>query len=314
MKEGFLSRVFSEKLENLTSQLEHILIGKPDVVVRVLTTLLAEGHLLIEDVPGVGKTSLANGIASSLNLQFRRIQFTNDLLPGDITGSSIYDREKGSFSFHPGPLFTHILLADEVNRGTPKTQSALLEAMSERQVSCDGEIHQLPHPFMVIATQNPFEHAGTYPLPDSQLDRFLMRISIGYPEREDELRILERGGAGRKKCTVLLEKDDVLTLQQKVKEVWVEPVLKEYLLEIVSATRESSALTLGVSPRGSLGFLRAVQAFALLQGRGFVLPDDLQLLAPDVLAHRVTPSAAGEGGENGRKIIEEIVSSLPVPR
>ncbi|MFO0687371.1 MAG: MoxR family ATPase [Myxococcota bacterium] len=296
--------------------------GKPEVVRRSVLCLLARGHLLLEDVPGVGKTTLAQALARTLAADFRRIQFTSDLLPGDLTGSVIPERSAGgetlAFHFQPGPLFGNLILADEINRASPKAQSALLEAMSEHTVSVDGTSHPLPDPFFVVATQNPKEHHGTFPLPESQLDRFLMRLSMGYPDREDELRVLSRDPA----LHVLPELDVVLDLatlrrlQSAVETIKVETSLLEYLLALVTATREHEALALGASTRGALALRRAAQASALVAGRDYCIPEDIRELAVDVLAHRVAVEARGGAQpevEVSRWIVSEIVDRVAIP-
>ncbi len=283
-----------------------------------LVALLARGHLLIEDVPGVGKTTLGQALARLIRCTFHRIQFTSDLLPSDVVGISIYDQQRQSFEFKPGPIFTTVLLADEINRTTPKTQSALLEAMNEGQVTIDGRSHTLPRPFMVIATQNPVEHHGTYPLPESQLDRFLMRMRIGYPDAASERQIVrnsiappaEMSGPG-------LSAEDVLLLQESVHGVAVEDAIVDYMLAIVEKTRAHESLALGVSPRGSQALYRAVQALALLEGRDYAIPDDVKRLAAPVFAHRVVintrTTLVQRRADVGERIIEEILSQVEVP-
>ncbi|MFQ5793934.1 MAG: AAA family ATPase [Candidatus Bipolaricaulia bacterium] len=308
-----------EKLSALRENVERIIQGKSQVVKLSVITLLANGHLLIEDVPGVGKTTLAHGLAKSLAGSFRRIQFTSDLLPSDILGVNVYNEKRGEFEFKRGPIFAHIVLADEINRATPKTQSALLEAMSEAEISIDSRTHPLPEPFMILATQNPHEYHGIYPLPESQLDRFLMRIRIGYPSREDEKRILEIGSPDRLLAELepVLSGDEVLVLQQMVREVVVDGDLQDYILRIVVATRSSELLELGVSPRGALALQRAAQALVVIEGRDYCTPDDIKQLAPAVLAHRVVlAGVAGtpiERGEQQERVIQEILEMVEVP-
>jgi len=308
------------EITRLQANIEQVLVGKPEVIRLAVVALLARGHLLIEDVPGVGKTTLAQALARSLGLTFQRIQFTSDLLPSDILGVSIFDPRTAEFEFKPGPIFAHIILADEINRTTPKTQSCLLEAMNEAQVSLDHHTHPLPRPFMVLATQNPLEYQGTHPLPESQMDRFLLRIRIGYPEEAHEREILRGRGAspGLEHLAPVLTGEAVLALQAQVEGVRVEESLLEYVLAIVHATREHPALALGVSPRGALGLLRAARALALVAGRGYCLPDDVKQLAVPALAHRVIPRARWEPGLDGRGepegIIREILAETPVPR
>ncbi|MEZ4330407.1 MAG: MoxR family ATPase [Myxococcota bacterium] len=296
--------------------------GKPEVIRRTLLCLLARGHLLLEDVPGVGKTTLAQALARTLAAEFRRIQFTSDLLPGDLTGSAIPERgENGeaiAFRFQPGPLFANLVLADEINRASPKAQSALLEAMSEHTVSVDGTSHALPDPFFVVATQNPKEHYGTFPLPESQLDRFLMRLSMGYPDREDELRVLSRDPSLHvlPALDVVLDLETLRGLQAAVETIKVEQSLLAYLLELVHATREHEALALGASTRGALALRRAAQAAALVAGRDYCIPEDVRDLAVDVLAHRVCVESRGAGQpevEVARWIVSEIVDRVAIP-
>lgn len=312
----------SKTVRSLQSNIERVIRGKPLVVERAVTCLLAQGHLLIEDVPGVGKTTLAHSLARSLDCSFKRIQFTSDLLPSDILGVSIFHQPSQRFEFKPGPIFAHIVLADEINRTTPKTQSSLLEAMNDGQVTVDGQTHPLPRPFMVIATQNPMEHHGTFPLPESQLDRFLMRIQIGYPDAAEEKKILDRQPTGHpaEELPPVLSADDVLELQQRVEKVRLDESLADYLLAIVSATRRSAFLGLGVSTRGAMALHKAAKARALFNDRDYCLPDDIKDLAPVVLSHRVILSAARQaGGPTGHRfaeaerVIREIVESVPVP-
>ncbi len=293
--------------------------GKPEVVRLSLVCLLARGHLLIEDVPGVGKTTLAQALARSVSCRFHRLQFTSDMLPSDVLGVTIYNAHAEAFEFKPGPIFSNFLLADEINRTTPKTQSALLEAMNESQVTIDGHSHSLPRPFMVIATQNPVEHHGTYPLPESQLDRFLMRLRIGYPDTASERRILRnlpRELAPAAAASGLVA-DDVLRLQDAVHRVTVDETLVDYMLAIVERTRTHESLTLGVSPRGSQALYRAVQAIALVEGRDYAIPDDVKRLAVPLFAHRVVintrTTLVQRRADMGERIIEEILSQVEVP-
>ena len=279
----------AEKIENLQAAIERVIKGKSETVKFALAALLAKGHLLIEDVPGIGKTTLANALARALELSFQRIQFTSDLLPSDVIGLSIFNQRSGHFEWNAGPIFSNIVLADEINRATPKTQSALLEAMSEEQITVEGVTRPLPLPFMVVATQNPTEHHGTYPLPESQLDRFMLRLHVGYPSKRDEREILrdrERENPLRFIRPVMSEKD-VLELQELVAQIRVDEVLVDYLLNIVAQTRESDALELGISPRGTLALFRCAQAFALIEGRDFCIADDIKRLVQPVFAHRV---------------------------
>ena len=304
-----------EKIARLKQNIGKVIFGKDDIIEYAIIALLARGHLLIEDVPGVGKSSLAHSLASSLHLDFKRIQFTNDLLPADITGVSIYDQEEKKFHFQKGPLFANIVLADEINRSTPRTQSALLEAMNERQISADNTTYNLEEPFMVIATQNQIESQGTYPLPESQLDRFMLYVSMGYPSIEDERRLLNTVRPDPASIDALLNKEDVLQLQAQVDQVKIEPLLTDYILNIITATRDNPHLTLGVSPRGGLIFQQAIRARALVHGRDYCTPDDVKSLAAPVLCHRVIP----ESHSNLRRfadtatIIEKILEQLAVP-
>ncbi|MBI4635339.1 MAG: MoxR family ATPase [Candidatus Rokubacteria bacterium] len=308
-----------ELIRRLEGNVGRALVGKTEVVRLATVGLLARGHLLIEDVPGVGKTTLAAALARSIGVGFQRIQFTSDMLPSDILGVSIWEPNRGEFVFKPGPLFTNIVLADEINRTTPKTQSSLLEAMNETQVSLDHSTYPLPRPFMVLATQNPLEYEGTHPLPESQLDRFLLRIRIGYPEPRDERAIL-RGGGGAALETLgpVLSVDEVLGLQEEVERVRADDAILEYLMALVAATRTSPLLTLGVSPRGALALLRAARAMALTEGRGYLVPDDVKHLAVPALAHRVIVRAragqSGEGRLDGEAVVHAITQQVPVPR
>jgi MoxR-like ATPase len=304
-------------IRRLEENVGRALVGKPDVVRLATVGLLARGHVLIEDVPGVGKTTLAAALARSIGAGFQRIQFTSDLLPADVLGTSVYQPEHGEFVFRPGPIFTNIVLADEINRTTPKTQSSLLEAMNEAQVSLDHTTHVLPQPFMVLATQNPREHAGTYPLPESQLDRFLLRIRIGYPSQTDE-KVILRGAAvpTLERIQPVLEAADVLALQEAADQIRAEESVLDYLMALVAATRASALLALGVSPRGSLALLRAARAQALADGRDYLVPDDLKALAVPVLAHRVILKMPGTSGTamDAERVIRAIAQDVPVPR
>jgi MoxR-like ATPase len=303
-------------LNNLEAGLARIIRGKADVVRLSLVALLAKGHLLIEDVPGVGKTTLAQALARSVRCTFHRLQFTSDMLPSDVLGVTIYNVHTQSFEFKRGPVFTQFLLADEINRTTPKTQSALLEAMNERQVTIDGKSHPLPEPFMVIATQNPVEHHGTYPLPESQLDRFLLRLRMGYPDRSSERDIL-RQGKPEAIAAAELSAEDVLELQAEAERVKVDDALVEYILSIVEKTRSHESLSLGVSPRGTQALYRATQALALCEGREYAIPDDVKRLAVPVFAHRVVINTrvalAQRTTELAERILQEILTQVEVP-
>jgi len=304
--------------EKVAANVERVIIGKAQEVRLTLVALLCRGHLLIEDVPGVGKTTLAQALARSVQCTFHRLQFTSDMLPTDVLGVTVYNARTGEFEFKPGPIFCHFLLADEINRTTPKTQSALLEAMNECQVTVDGRSLALPRPFMVIATQNPVEHHGTYPLPESQMDRFLMRLRIGYPDAASERRIVrEVTGPAAEKAPSSLVAADVLRLQDAVHAVMVEESLVDYMLAIVERTRRHEALTLGVSPRGSQALYRAVQALALVERRDYAIPDDVKRLAVPIFAHRLVintrTTLVERRLEAGERIIEDILNQVDVP-
>jgi MoxR-like ATPase len=302
--------------ERVIANVEKVIIGKAAEVRMSLIALLCQGHVLIEDVPGVGKTILARSIAISAGCNFRRIQFTPDLLPSDVTGVSIYNQKTGDFEFRPGPIVAQVVLADEINRATPKTQSSLLEAMEERQVTVDGVTHMMPEPFIVLATQNPIEYEGTFPLPEAQLDRFLLRIHLGYPSLTDEVLIME--GQQRQHPIDALERvtgpDEILSMQRAVKDVYVDPLIKQYIVSIVDATRKQGTVYLGASPRGSLALYRTCQARALLDGRDFVVPDDVKELAYPTLGHRIiiAPSARVKN-VTAREIVDQCIDRIPVP-
>jgi MoxR-like ATPase len=310
-----------ERLERLHSSIVRVIRGKTEIVDALIAALLARGHVLLEDVPGVGKTTLAQALARSLDLDFHRIQFTSDTLPSDIIGISVYRQERENFEFLPGPLFSNVVLADEINRAAPRTQSALLEAMSEHAVTVEKTRHRLAEPFFVVATQNPVESTGTYPLPESQLDRFLMRLSMGYPGHDEELELLRSGGAEPEleRLKPVVNAQEVVEMQNLVAEVHVSEILLAYLLEVVEATRGHEALALGVSTRGCLAWQRSAQALALVRGRAFVLPDDLQDTAESVLAHRLLHAdpLVGDGWERSRSeraVIRAVLETIPVPR
>ncbi|GAB4445389.1 MAG: MoxR family ATPase [Anaerolineales bacterium] len=302
--------------ERLVGNLEQVIVGKRHSLELVVIGLLCQGHILIEDVPGVGKTMLARSLAKSLDCTFSRIQFTPDMLPSDVTGVSIYNQQKRVFEFRPGPIMGQIVLADEVNRATPKTQAALLEAMEERQVTVDGVTHPLEQPFMVLATQNPIEYEGTFPLPEAQLDRFLMRVRLGYPSASEEMKIMS-GQQMRHPIETLkpvVKVKDLLAAVKAVREVFVSPAVQRYIIDLVGRTRQSNDVYLGASPRGSLALFRAGQARAALNGRDHVLPDDIKALAIPVLGHRVIVSPSARLRElSADRIVDEILHSTPVP-
>ncbi|MEZ5940403.1 MAG: MoxR family ATPase [Planctomycetaceae bacterium] len=304
-------------IQSLANNIGSVLLGKEDVIRLALVALLGEGHLLIEDAPGVGKTSLAKAIAQSVNCDFARLQCTPDLLPSDILGSSVFLPNRGEFEFRKGPVFTNVLLADEINRTTPRTQSALLEAMMEQQVSVEGTTYELNRPFFVLATQNPFEFEGTYPLPENQLDRFMLRIEIGYPSRESERAVFKSHRAGQPvdSLKAVIDGNELISLQQSVREVKVDDAISDYILDIVHATRSHEQLSLGVSTRGALTFYRAVQSLALVKGRDYATPDDVKALAEPVLAHRVMCGGVIREGQRtrARQIIQQIVDRTRVP-
>lgn len=303
-------------IERLRATIGSVFLGKPEVVDSALVALLAQGHVLIEDVPGVGKSLLARAIARTLDCRFRRIQFTPDLLPSDIIGSTVYDTRTNEFQFKPGPLFANVVLADEINRTSPRTQSALLEAMNDGQVSVDGRTHVLDEPFFVLATQNPFEFEGTYPLPESQLDRFLIRMKIGYPPRRHESQLLatHRPGDPLEHLTPVVSVDELRAVQEHVRAVVVDRAVEDYLLDVVESTRDHADLRVGVSTRGALMLYRATQAHALLKGRDFAVPDDVKAMAVGVLAHRIVSRSQlpGESSEKGADLIRQIVASIKV--
>ena len=306
-------------IQAIQDNIARVIKGKGHVIEMAVVCLLARGHLLLEDVPGVGKTTLAHSLARSLDCSFKRIQFTSDLLPSDIVGVSIFNRQQQAFEFVPGPIFANIVLADEINRTTPKTQSSLLEAMSEAQISVDNQTHPLKQPFMVIATQNPAEYHGTFPLPESQLDRFLIRLRIGYPSLEEERKVLERPYALHPADILapVISTQEVLELQRRADQIHMDESLSEYLLAIVHATRHSELLSLGVSTRGALALNKTAKALALVRGRDYCLPDDVKELAPIVLSHRVMLSRAqgmrAQSFEQAERIVLDIVDTIPVP-
>jgi MoxR-like ATPase len=302
--------------EQVIGNLEKVIVGKQQSIELIVIGLLCQGHALIEDVPGVGKTMLARSLARSLDCTFNRIQFTPDMLPSDVTGVSIYNQQKNKFEFRPGPIIGQIILADEINRATPKTQAALLEAMEERQVTVDGVTHILPKPFMVMATQNPIEYEGTFPLPEAQLDRFLLRLRLGYPSISDEIRVLDDQQIQHPLETLksVVKLKQILQAVDDVKHIYVSPVIKRYIVELTSRTRQSADVYLGASPRGSLALTRAGQARAAMLGRDYVLPDDIQALAIAVLAHRIIVSPAARLRDlSSERIVQEAILATPVP-
>ncbi|WP_322821578.1 MoxR family ATPase [Chloroflexus sp.] len=300
----------------IVNNVEQVIVGKRRIVELVLVALLCRGHVLIEDVPGTGKTMLAKSIARSIGSSFKRIQCTPDLLPGDVTGVSIFNQQTREFEFRPGPIMAQIVLADEINRATPKTQSALLEAMEERQITVDGVTHALPQPFIVLATQNPIEYEGTFPLPEAQLDRFLLRVHLGYADRIDEIAILKRQREGHPLETLptVVDMNDLLHLQEVIKQVHVDDLIVEYIVALTTATRDHGDVYLGASTRGALALYRAAQAWAALNGRDFVTPDDVKVLAQPVLSHRLIVSpAARVRNVTAQTIIDEVLAAVPVP-
>lgn len=302
--------------EKIIQNVEKVMVGKTEAIQLAVIALVSHGHLLIEDAPGVGKTMLARSLAKSINCSFKRIQFTPDMLPGDITGVSVYNQKLRDFEFRPGPIVAQVVLADEINRATPKVQSALLEAMEERQITVDGVTREMPSPFHVLATQNPIEYEGTFPLPEAQLDRFLLRINIGYPSPAGEITIAERQQYVHpiEQLSHVVDASDVLMLQETVKKIYVDDLVKQYIVTLVEATRHHESIFLGSSPRGSLALFRTAQARALLQGREFVLPDDIKALAEPALAHRsLLSSGRRSPGRDIRAIIAEILATVPVP-
>jgi MoxR-like ATPase len=307
---------YNAQINILVKNLEKVIIGKRAVIEMMIIGLLSQGHILIEDVPGVGKTILARSLAKSLGVEFNRLQFTPDMLPSDVTGVSIYNQASREFEFKPGPIFAQIVLVDEINRATPKTQAALLEAMEERQVTVDGLTHKLPKPFLVVATQNPIEYEGTFPLPEAQLDRFLLRIKLGYPRPQEEIRILEDQKFEHPIHALgsVISEGDLNKLGQLVKDVFVSPLIREYIVEIVNRTRTNEDLYLGASPRGSLALFRTTQVLAFIRGRNYVLPDDIKEMAPYVLAHRLIVNPEARLNEiSPTRIVLEILEQVPSP-
>ena len=302
--------------ERIVDNVEKVIIGKREEIQLTVIALLCQGHLLIEDVPGVGKTMLARALAKSIGCTFKRIQFTPDMLPSDVTGVSVFNQKTREFEFRPGPIMAQIVLTDEINRATPKTQSALLEAMQERQVTVDGVTYPIPEPFLVLATQNPIEYEGTFPLPEAQLDRFMLRISLGYPSPEEEIAILDSQRYVHPIETIgqVVDAQELLEAQEKVKEVYVDPLIKEYIVDLVNATRKHPDIYLGASPRGSLALYKAGRARAAILGRDYVIPDDIKALAVAALAHRLIVSPSARIKEiDAKTVVREILESVPVP-
>jgi len=301
--------------QRVIANVEKVIVGKHEEVKLVMIALLCDGHILVEDVPGVGKTMLAKSVARSLGCTFARIQFTPDLLPSDIVGINIYNQKKGDFEFRPGPVHNQIILADEINRATPKTQSALLESMEEKQVTVDGVTKHLPRPFLVIATQNPIEYEGTFPLPEAQLDRFLLRIQLGYPDFSAENEILKRQQIRHpiEDLTEVISGEELIETQQKVKEVYLDEKIREYIVHLVHHTRKNAHVYLGASPRGSLGLFKCAQAAAAMDGRDYVIPDDVKKVLVPVLAHRMIGKADGLGGKGRQEILQDILQEVPIP-
>jgi MoxR-like ATPase len=303
-------------IEKILLNIEKVMIGKRNVAELSLIALLAEGHVLLEDVPGVGKTMMVRALAKSVNANFRRIQFTPDLLPSDVTGISIYNPKEMEFQFRPGPLMGNIILADEINRTSPKTQSALLEGMEEASVTIDGVTHRLQKPFFVMATQNPIEYEGTYPLPEAQLDRFLLKMKMGYPEVDEEIEVLNRAQKVPpiEDLYPVIDLEGLLALQKDIKEVYVDDTIKRYIVDTVNMTRRFPGVYLGASPRGSIALMKTAQAYAFMYGRDYVLPDDIQYLAPFVLAHRIIlKSEAKFEGVSAEEIVNRVIARIPVP-
>ncbi len=302
--------------ETILDNVEQVIVGKRKAIELAVIALICGGHLLIEDAPGVGKTMLARSLARSLDCTFKRIQFTPDMLPSDITGVSVYNQKTDDFEFRPGPVVAQIVLADEINRATPKVQSALLECMEERQITVDGITHKMPTPFHVLATQNPIEYEGTFPLPETQLDRFILRISLGYPSASDEITIIEKQQYSHpiEHLIQVATSNDIESLQNAVKDIYVDDLIKQYITSLVGATRNHPSIYLGASPRGSLALFRTAQAYALIRGRDYVSPDDIKTLAGSVLAHRlIIRLTGGSQDRSGQTVVDELLGTVPVP-
>lgn len=303
-------------IKQLLDNIENVIIGKREAALLSLVALLAEGHVLLEDVPGVGKTKLVKTLAKLVGLEFKRIQFTPDLLPSDVTGVSVYNPKTLQFEFRPGPIMGNIILADEVNRTSPKTQSALLEGMEEGNVTIDGKTMSLPKPFFVLATQNPIEYEGTYPLPEAQLDRFLLKMKLGYPSYEEEIEVLSKAEQEQsfEETKAVITKEELIRLQKESQNVYMDEAIKKYIISLVQKTREHPSIYLGVSPRGSIALMKAAKAYAFIQARDFVIPDDVQYLAPYILSHRmILISEAKFAGKSCEEIVQEIINDTPVP-
>lgn len=308
--------IYNEAINKVVSNINKVMIGKQEEIVLSLVALLAKGHVLLEDVPGVGKTMLVRALAKSLDCHFTRIQFTPDLLPSDITGISIYNPKKLEFEFRKGPVFGNIVLADEINRTSPKTQSSLLEGMEESSVTADGQTHSLKKPFFVMATQNPIEYEGTYPLPEAQLDRFIIKFNMGYPSREEELMMLEitSGEHPINDIEAVITKEELMKMQEEVIDVFIAKNVQHYIVDLITSTRSHPSIMLGVSPRGSIALMKAAKAYAYIHGRDFVLPDDVKYLAPYVLSHRIIlTSEANYKGRTNKEVIDLIISNTHVP-
>lgn len=307
--------VIQEKAQKIKENIEKVLVGKSDVIDLVLTSLFAGGNVLLEDVPGTGKTVLAKSLAKSIDVGFKRIQFTPDLLPSDVTGLNYYNQKEGEFVFREGPVFTNIILADEINRATPRTQSSLLECMEEKQVTIDGKTFEMQNPFFVIATQNPIETVGTFPLPEAQLDRFMMKLKVGFPDLDEESKMLERfiNNNPIEEITSVVNQTDIKEIQNSVKNVFIHPHLMKYIVQIVNETRENENIIAGASPRGSIQLMRAAQSFAAINGREYVIPEDVKYLAPFVLAHRIIVRSNYDETNKTEEYINALLENVDVP-